>query len=123
MRLKKHRLGRLNSIEPKKQDKRTMWINKAHLVFLLWPLFLSQMGQARAGGGADPNRIAAMKAAVPLNHTVTVSRTGRVLKLDYKLVGSDGKTYNLWDIRDRNKPEFFIYENGVKVGGGTFEYG
>jgi len=63
------------------------------------------------------------KAAAPLNHTVKITRTGSALKLDYELVGTDGKTYSLWKIRDRSKPTFSVYRDNVKVGGGTFEFG
>jgi hypothetical protein len=63
------------------------------------------------------------QAAAPLNHTVKITRTGSVLKLDYGLVGADGKTYSLWEICDRPKPTFSIYHDGVKVGGGSFEFG
>ncbi len=77
----------------------------------------------RVRSSVNPEKAEALKAAAPLNHLVKVTRTGRVLKLDYQLIGSDGKKYNLWDIRDRNKPAFAIYQDGVKVGGGTFEFG
>jgi len=45
------------------------------------------------------------------------------LKLDYELVGTDGKIYSLWEIRDQSKPNFSIYQDNVKVGDGTFEFG
>lgn len=79
--------------------------------------------RAKVRSGVNPEKANELKAAAPLNHSVKVSRTGRVLKLDYKLIGSDGKTYSLWDISDRSKPTFSIYHNDMKVGGGTFEFG
>ncbi len=71
----------------------------------------------------DADTTAKYKAAAPLNHTVKITRTGGVLKLDYELVGTDGKTYDLWKIRDQSKPTFAIYQGNVKAGGGTFEFG
>ncbi len=73
--------------------------------------------------GMDANRTAMVKEASPLNHTVKIQRTGSVLKLDYELVGTDGKVYDLWEINDQSKPEFSIYRGDVKVGGGQFEFG
>lgn len=71
----------------------------------------------------DAELRAKYKAAAPLNHTVKITRAGSVLKLDYELVGTDGKAYSLWKIRDRSKPAFSVYRDNVKVGGGTFEFG
>ncbi len=71
----------------------------------------------------DAETRAKYKAAAPLNHTVKTTRTGSVLKLDYELVGTDGKRYDLWKIRDQNKPVFSVYHGNVKVGGGAFEFG
>ena len=76
-----------------------------------------------ARSGVNPEKADELKAAAPLNHTVNITRTGRVLKLDYELVGANGKKYSLWDIADRSKSTFSIYQNNVKVGGGTFEFG
>ena len=71
----------------------------------------------------DAKMRAKYRAAAPLNHTVKITRTGSVLKLDYELVGTDGKTYSLWKIRDRSRPTFSVYRGNVKIGGGTFEFG
>ena len=71
----------------------------------------------------NPNTTAKYKAAAPLNHTVKIIRTGSILKLDYELIGTDGKKYSLWDIHDRSRPAFTVYKNNVKIGGGTFEFG
>ena len=84
---------------------------------------MSGESRAKVRSGVNPEKVEELKAAAPLNHSVIVTRTGRVLKLDYKLIGSGGGEYNLWDIRDRSKPTFSIYHDGVKVGGGTFEFG
>ena len=78
---------------------------------------------ANRPSGMDAELRAKYKAAAPLNHTVKITRAGSVLKLDYELVGADGKAYSLWKIRDRSKPAFSVYRDNVKVGGGTFEFG
>ncbi len=78
---------------------------------------------ANRRSGMDADTTTKYKAAAPLNHTVQIIRTGSALKLDYELIGGDGKKYNLWDIRDQNKPTFSVYKDNVKVGGGTFEFG
>lgn len=76
-----------------------------------------------AHSGVNPEKYEELKTAAPLNHSVKISRAGRVLKLDYELIGVDGKSYNLWDIHDRSDPTFTIYRDGVVVGNGTFEFG
>ncbi len=55
------------------------------------------------------------ETAAPFNHTVKIVRTGSVLKLDYELVGTDGNKYDLWKIRDQNKPTFSIYQDNIKI--------
>jgi len=73
--------------------------------------------------GMDADTTAKYKAASPLNHTAKIIRTGSILKLDYELIGTDGNKYHLWDLQDRGKPTFSVYQDNVKVGGGTFEFG
>ena len=99
-----------------------MILRQAIIVFVAGLLLVSCDSWGKRQG-VNPEKAEALKAAAPLNHSVRISRTGRVLKLDYKLIGSDGKTYSLWDISERGKPTFSIYHNDVKVGGGTFEFG
>ena len=86
-------------------------------------IFIPSTFGANRQSGMDTEMRAKYKAAAPLNHTVKITRTGSVLRLDYELVGTDGKTYNLWKIRDRSKPTFSVYQDNVKIGGGTFEFG
>lgn len=86
-------------------------------------LFLPGESWARTRSGVNPEKIDELKAAAPLNHSVRISRAGRVLKLDYKLIGSDGKKYNLWDISDKSKPTVTIYNNNEKVCEDKFEFG
>ncbi len=103
--------------------------SKLHLILTV-PIFLysaliftPKAHGANRRSGMDADTTARYKAASPLNHTVKIVRTGSVLKLDYKLIGTDGKKYDLWDIDDRSKPTFSVYKDNVKVGGGTFEFG
>jgi len=63
------------------------------------------------------------ETAALFNHTVKIVRTGSVLKLDYELVDTDGNKYDLWKIRDQNKPTFSIYQDNIKIGDGAFEFG
>jgi len=72
---------------------------------------------------SQSDKLADARAARPLNHHVQVTRMGRVLKMDYQLIGSAGKKHNLWDINDQSKPSFAIYHNGNQVGKGAFEFG
>ncbi|MBL7185591.1 MAG: hypothetical protein ISS70_04645 [Phycisphaerae bacterium] len=103
--------------------------SKLHLILTV-PLLLHSLliltpktHGANRQSGMDADTTAKYKAASPLNHTVKITRIGSVLKLDYELIGTDGKKYNLWDIRDGSKPTFSVYKDNVKVGGGTFEFG
>lgn len=86
-------------------------------------IFTPKTHGAKRLSDMDPNTTAKYKAAAPLNHTVKITRIGSTLKLDYELIGTDGKKYSLWDIHDRSRPTFSVYKNNVKIGGGTFEFG
>jgi hypothetical protein len=86
-------------------------------------IFIPNALGANRQSGMDAEMRAKYKAAAPLNHTARITRTGSVLRLDYELVGTDGKIYNLWKIRDRSKPIFSVYQDNVKIGGGAFEFG
>ena len=103
--------------------------SKLHLILTISLLlhsaviFTPKTHGANRQPGMDADTTAKYKAASPLNHTVKIIRTGSVLKLDYELIGTDGKKYNLWVIHDQSKPTFSVYKNNVKVGGGTFEFG
>ncbi|NQT03312.1 MAG: hypothetical protein HQ580_14890 [Planctomycetes bacterium] len=63
------------------------------------------------------------EAAAPLNHTVKIIRSGSALKLDYELLGNDGKIYSLWEINDKSKPAFSIFQDNEKIAEGKFEFG
>lgn len=99
--------------------------SKLHIILTVPILLLFALltPKAFAQSNMDADTTAQYKAAAPLNHTVKITRTGGILKLDYELIGTDGKKYDLWKIRDRSKPTFEVYQNNDKVGGGTFEFG
>ena len=100
---------------------------KLRLPLFITFLFLLQVAlqatKAFARSIMDEEKAAEYKASAPLNHTVRIERTGNYLKLDYELIGTDGKKYDLWEINDQSRPAFAIYQDNVKVGGGTFEFG
>jgi hypothetical protein len=86
-------------------------------------IFIPNALGANRQSGMDAEMRAKYKAAAPLNHTARITRTGSVLRLDYELVGTDGKKYDLWKIHDQSKPTFSIYQDNVKIDGGAFEFG
>jgi hypothetical protein len=66
---------------------------------------------------------AVLNAGGPLTNSVTATRRGRNLALDYRLLGAGGAEYQLAN-QDRSRPpEFAIYKGDQKVASGTFAYG
>jgi hypothetical protein len=62
----------------------------------------------------------------PLNHQVKIQRTGRTLKLDYKLVGMGGETYDARAIGgydNSKKPSVAVYKGDLQMAAGNFEFG
>lgn len=69
----------------------------------------------------DANKPATLKVGAPLKQIVNAQRQGRLLTLDYELVGIGGETYTA---SDRSKPpRFTAYKGNRKIASGTFEYG
>jgi hypothetical protein len=94
--------------------------------WVFWPPEVTSQAPKKktpARTGMDEEKAAEYRAAAPLNHTVRIERTGSYLKLNYELIGTDGKKYDLWKINDRSRPGFAIYRGDTQVGGGTFEFG
>ena len=59
----------------------------------------------------------------PLTNSVTLTRYGRKLNMNYRLVGADGGSYRLAQ-QDRAKPpDFTVYQGGKKVLSGMFAFG
>jgi hypothetical protein len=64
---------------------------------------------------------ALLKVGAPLKQTLDAARHGRVLVLDYKLLGAGGESYAG---KDRSKPpSFAIYKGDKEIASGTFEFG
>lgn len=64
---------------------------------------------------------AVLKVGAPLKQIVKATRQGRVLVLDYKLLGTGSEPY----VRDNrsNPPTFTVYKGDERIASGTFEYG
>jgi len=66
---------------------------------------------------------AVLNAGGPLTNSVTASREGRDLVLDYMLVGAGGETYKMATNGLPKPPAFAVYKDEKKIGSGDFEYG
>lgn len=92
--------------------------------WVFWPMQASsQAPKAPARSDAEEEKRAKYRAAAPLNHMVQIERMGSYLKLNYELIGSDGKKYSLWDIGGRPKLAFTIYQGDIRIDSGQFEFG
>jgi|GEM_PF-251098 len=92
--------------------------------WVFWPMEVApQTPKVPARSAAEEEKAAAYRAAAPLNHTVRIERIGSYLRLDYELIGADGKKYSLWEINAQSRPAFAVYQGNVRVGGDTFEFG
>ena len=59
----------------------------------------------------------------PLTNSVTATREGQDLQLNYRLIGAGGATYQSVN-QDRSKPpEFAIYKGDKEIASGNFEFG
>jgi len=67
------------------------------------------------------DRPAELKVGAPLKHTVEVKRQGRVLVLDYKLLGIGGENYTGGE---RSKPpSFTVFKGEQIIDSDQFQYG
>jgi hypothetical protein len=64
---------------------------------------------------------AVLKVGAPLKQIVKATRQGRVLALDYKLLGTGGENYVSSD--SSKPPTFTVYKGDERIASGTFEYG
>ena len=71
----------------------------------------------------DDKTPAVLHAGGPLTNSVTASRQGQDLRLDYRLVGAGGEAYQLAKQDHSKPPEFAVYKGGKKIASGTFEFG
>jgi hypothetical protein len=65
---------------------------------------------------------AVLRVGGPLTNSVVVSKRGRYLALNYRLVGVDG-AYELANLDRSHPPEFAAYLGDKKIGSGKFQYG
>jgi hypothetical protein len=62
-----------------------------------------------------------LRVGAPLKPVVEVSRVGRLLNLDYRLVDASGRSYTP---KDRSKPpRFTVHQDGKLIADCPFEYG
>jgi hypothetical protein len=59
----------------------------------------------------------------PLTNTVSVTRRGQDLYMDYRLVGVGGMTYQAANQGANQAPEFVVFKADKKIASGKFEFG
>ena len=68
-----------------------------------------------------PEQSAVLKVGAPLKQTVKVQRRGKVLMLNYELLGTGGEKYTSGN---RSKPPTFtVYKGDEKIASDKFEFG
>ncbi len=67
------------------------------------------------------NEPAVLKVGMPLKQILEVNRQGRILELNYKLVGLAGESYI--DNQRNKTPGFTIHKGNKIIDSGKFEYG
>ena len=71
----------------------------------------------------DDKTTAVLQVGGPLTNSVIASRHGKDLRLDYRLGGVGGETYQTTRLDRSRPPEFAVYKDAKKIASGTFEYG
>lgn len=79
-----------------------------------------RLGKSIFVSGQTP---AVLAAGGPLTNSVTATRHGQDLLLNYQLIGAGGQTYQLANRDYARPPEFAIYKDGRKIASGKFQYG
>lgn len=64
---------------------------------------------------------AVLKVGAPLKQILEVKRRGKVLMLDYKMLGIGGEAYASTD--RSNPPSFTVYKGDKEIASGQFKYG
>ena len=59
----------------------------------------------------------------PLTNSVTATREGQDLSLDYKLIGAGGATYRLVNLDSSKPPKFTIYKSDREIASDNFQFG
>ena len=65
-----------------------------------------------------PDAVCILAVGTPLKSSVSVTRQGRFLRLEYQLLDAQGRKY-----MNSSPPRFVVYQGNRKIGSGTFEYG
>jgi hypothetical protein len=92
----------------------TVWLKKGEAKAWLLP------DQSLAINALTPTNVV---LGGPLTNSVTLTRLGRRLRMDYKLVGADGGFYRMAQSGSIKPPEFTVYHDGKKVLSGMFVFG
>jgi hypothetical protein len=71
----------------------------------------------------DDKTPAVLNVGGPLTNSVNVSRHGEDLRLDYRLVGVGGETYQMANENRSHPPEFAIEKGDKQIASGKFEFG
>lgn len=71
----------------------------------------------------DTKTPAVLDVGGPLINSVSASRHGEDLRLDYRLVGAGGETYQLANENRSHPPQFAIFKGDKKIASGNFEFG
>ena len=70
----------------------------------------------------NDKRPAVLTAGGPLTNSVSITRRGKNLSLNYQLLGAGG-AYQLVNQDRLHPPEFTVYQGDKKVASGRFEFG
>lgn len=71
----------------------------------------------------DDKKPAILIAGGPLTNSVIVSRHGQDLRLDYRLIGAGGETYQPVNQNRSQPPEFAVFKGDKQIASGKFEFG
>jgi hypothetical protein len=69
------------------------------------------------------NAAVVLNVGGPLTNSVTATRDGQDLSLDYKLIGAGGVTYRLVNQNSSKPPTFAIYKNDREIASDSFQFG
>ncbi len=95
-----------------------VWVKKGDVEAYLDERLRSSAGRITI----DEKKPAVLTAGGPLTNSVSISRRGKYLSLNYQLVGAGGP-YQFVNQDRSHPPEFTVYQGDKKVGSGKFEFG
>ena len=76
---------------------------------------------ANGGFEVTPEKPTKIAAGAPLTPSLTVTRRGTILELNYELRDAAGRKYS--QESERQPPRFEVAQHGRKLGSGSFQYG